>query len=516
VKSPAKHVECIDNLRGVAIIAVVLFHTLGVVYGYGELPWRGWFRGFSVPISFLGCLPLSFGKDGVAVFFVVSGFCIHLSFQQQGRKWGDFFLRRFFRLYPAYLAAVIFFVWLLKAPVAAGVHSGGFWWQVGAHLLLVQNIFSQTVAGINPSFWSLGVEAQLYLLYPVLLALASRLGWGRTMVLLAGLELLIRGAYGWLAPAGGVTSAGRAAVFLARSPLGYWFSWSVGAWIAEAYLKGDPLPFVKSSLTGWGALVMLSYFFKPLDAFEFLWVAVLTAGVTSKLLSGAAPRVNIPAGSLAWLRNLGLWSYSLYLLHQPIIEVALYVIAWVLPGGWLNYGTALLLMAAALAGIILFSCLWYHVFEVPGIAWGRRIIRGPAAGPVEAGWLTRSYFIMAGALLVIGTGIFLANARLRPLTPEEGARQAWQLATSPDAGRRNGARAVQLAEDACRRTHYREPVPVMTLAAAYAEAGRFDEAAATAQKASALAAKAGDLKLLQINEKLVTLFAAHQPYREPE
>ena len=74
------------------------------------------------------------------------------------------------------------------------------------------------------------------------------------------------------------------------------------------------------------------------------------------------------------------------------------------------------------------------------------------------------------------------------------SNQAWELATSPDPGIRDGARAVDLAESACEQTHYRITIMVGTLAAAYAEAGRFDEAIATGQKACALASELGDTK----------------------
>jgi hypothetical protein len=53
-----------------------------------------------------------------------------------------------------------------------------------------------------------------------------------------------------------------------------------------------------------------------------------------------------------------------------------------------------------------------------------------------------------------------------------------------------------------------------TLAAAYAEAGRFDEAMATAQKACALAEKSGDQELLKRNQELLELYRARQPYHE--
>ena len=66
---------------------------------------------------------------------------------------------------------------------------------------------------------------------------------------------------------------------------------------------------------------------------------------------------------------------------------------------------------------------------------------------------------------------------------------AWVLATSPKAELRNGAEAVRLAERACELTHYGEPLFIGTLAAAYAEAGRFPEAVTTAEKAEQLATR---------------------------
>jgi tetratricopeptide (TPR) repeat protein len=91
---------------------------------------------------------------------------------------------------------------------------------------------------------------------------------------------------------------------------------------------------------------------------------------------------------------------------------------------------------------------------------------------------------------------------------------AWQLATSPDDKIRNGTLAVKLAERACEQTHYRITVVVGTLAAAYAEAGRFDEAISTGQKACALASELGETNLLQRNQELVTLYQTHRPYHE--
>ncbi|MGA3284482.1 MAG: tetratricopeptide repeat protein [Verrucomicrobiota bacterium] len=104
--------------------------------------------------------------------------------------------------------------------------------------------------------------------------------------------------------------------------------------------------------------------------------------------------------------------------------------------------------------------------------------------------------------------------RVKPDSSEAMNNLAWLLATCPDANVRDGARAVQLAGRACELTDYRKTMYVGTLAAAYAEAGRFDDAMATAQKACALASQSGEQELLQKNRELLALYLKHQPYRE--
>jgi Flp pilus assembly protein TadD len=92
---------------------------------------------------------------------------------------------------------------------------------------------------------------------------------------------------------------------------------------------------------------------------------------------------------------------------------------------------------------------------------------------------------------------------------------AWMLASHPDPQIRNGKEAVELAERACRLTNNEQPFYLGTLAAAYAEAGRFNDAIATAEKARDLARKAGLEKVAERNEQLLELYRAGQPYHEP-
>jgi tetratricopeptide (TPR) repeat protein len=97
---------------------------------------------------------------------------------------------------------------------------------------------------------------------------------------------------------------------------------------------------------------------------------------------------------------------------------------------------------------------------------------------------------------------------------EAANREARVLATHPDGRVRNGALAVRLAQQVCEASGGRDPGCLDTLAAAYAEAGRFEEAIAAAQKARALAASAGPPERAHAVEARLRLYQAHQPYRE--
>jgi tetratricopeptide (TPR) repeat protein len=91
---------------------------------------------------------------------------------------------------------------------------------------------------------------------------------------------------------------------------------------------------------------------------------------------------------------------------------------------------------------------------------------------------------------------------------------AWILATSPDAALRDGAEAVKLARSACEQTSWGQTIMVGTLAAAYAEAGDFETAIQTSQKACELASQRGETNVLQRNQVLLDGYKKHQPARE--
>jgi Flp pilus assembly protein TadD len=103
----------------------------------------------------------------------------------------------------------------------------------------------------------------------------------------------------------------------------------------------------------------------------------------------------------------------------------------------------------------------------------------------------------------------------QPDSPDVLNNLAWILAVNSNSALRNGAEAARLARRACELTRYQRPTLVGTLAAAYAEAGQFDEAVAAAQKARDLASASNEQELADRNQKLLELYRSHQAYHEP-
>lgn len=372
------HLDLLDYARAVAIISVVAFHCLCA--SGAQLFWSTWSRNLNVPFFNLLLLPVNLGSLGVAIFFVVSGFCIHLSFQRQGRSYADFFIRRFFRIYPAYLAALLFFALLFPKSclIFSGPSSNQAWTQLLSHLLLIHNFLPGTYMAINPAFWSLAIEVQLYVLYPILLFLVGQLGWKRTMVILAIIEAIIHTgkAVALLNETSGHHFLSRSldGIFiclygLGRSPFAYWFSWSLGALIADSYLQQKPQPLARVSPVVWVGCTALCFLVRPLSEFMFMMGCLASAAVLSRLLTNKV-QINPDRFSLKFLSKIGTWSYSLYLLHQPLI--------WAVPIAWLSsYGHAaefVFLGFAALA-VVPLSFLLYRTVEAPSIKAAKNLIK---------------------------------------------------------------------------------------------------------------------------------------------
>ena len=93
-------------------------------------------------------------------------------------------------------------------------------------------------------------------------------------------------------------------------------------------------------------------------------------------------------------------------------------------------------------------------------------------------------------------------------------RLAWLLATAPNVAVRNGEDAVRWAESAARATRFRHVLVLETYAVALAEAGRFDEAVATARKVLDLAHRVNDHQAIERTEMRLRLFKNRRPFHE--
>lgn len=351
----AHHFPAIDLLRGIAIALVFAYHALGATFGTDHLGWKGdWIDFSSGPgLSFLLVYPLAFGWTGVALFFVISGFCIHYSHQRSRTKtWHEFTLRRVYRIVPPYLLWLLIFVALGVGKAGEARDPG----QVLSHIFLVHNATADWYGGINPSFWSIAIEAQLYLLYPLLMLFAVRLGWANALRIVCVTELAIRllGPLVHLPP------------LAYRLPVAFWFSWAIGAWLAEQVLRKEPLTLARQPLWLWVGVFLLTTHYHPLRTLYFFAASMVSAVILARMLSRPAG----PTGRFhAWMRDAGAASYSIYLLHQPLLFL---VGAWV-PSQWdihplLRLG---LLLLAWLPAVLLGS-LSYRTVEAMSLRWCQR------------------------------------------------------------------------------------------------------------------------------------------------
>jgi peptidoglycan/LPS O-acetylase OafA/YrhL len=171
-------------------------------------------------------------------------------------------------------------------------------------------------------------------------------------------------------------------------PLIYWFSWSMGAMIADSYLKGEPLPFRRFSPWLFFMLFIGSYFYKPIQPFGFMFGALMTAALIVRLLN--RPATVFP--SQGWLgaicnhlRWTGLVSYSLYLIHQPLVTR---VPRWAASLSHNQHLPHLLVYGLCLLSwpfIFGIAYLFYRYVELPSIAWGKRIIKERALKRLREG-----------------------------------------------------------------------------------------------------------------------------------
>jgi peptidoglycan/LPS O-acetylase OafA/YrhL len=348
---PRQRLAGLDGIRGLAALFVVVNHVfLRAFPGYpvDHAPfWAGWFI---------------YGRFAVVVFIVLSGFSLALSAARRGWRLDGvsrFARRRARRILPPYWAALAFSLavaWLIIPQPHQGIPT--------ARSLVVNGLLVQNVVGApspNRAFWSMAVEAQLYLVFPLLLLMVRR--WGAiAMVATVTLGVAAMGIFGPhisrldtfviqsppdLAAlfAAGILTAGIVGTSTVRR------SWP-WAWLALA--AAAP---VLATIALQGSVWTLDHLF---------WIDLALGPAIACLLAALA--TGRPVGLLRLLdarpmRRLGSSSYSLYLTHAPIVAVVYdKIVAGRVPRGVPSFVVSL---AVALPITIVFARLFASIFEAP-------------------------------------------------------------------------------------------------------------------------------------------------------
>jgi len=300
---PRGHVRPLDGLRAVAVLLVLGYHA--------GLP------------GFVG------GRAGVDVFFVISGFLITSILLDEHRRTGAvrlraFYLRRVLRLYPALVVAVAGAVCLaaLKMPVfhASAATLRATFQGTPFALFYTMNIARATGwtgGGLLGHTWSLAIEEQFYLVWPVVVILTLRRRTDPARL-------------GWIALACALASAGlraglNAAGFDSEMLFNATFSHVDGVFAGCAFavlwsLRPDLVrrvtrPALTAAAIGVGGGVMV--WGQQMNTIGFLLVVVATVVVLADLLTRPASRLS-RALSHRTAVELGRRSYGIYLYHWPI------------------------------------------------------------------------------------------------------------------------------------------------------------------------------------------------------
>ncbi|MFO0886575.1 MAG: acyltransferase [Pirellulales bacterium] len=360
----------VDALRGLASLAVLVYHV------YGD--------GFSKPgpdHPLLQCIavPASVGYVGVNLFLVLSGFCIHMGVARQdalsGFNFVAFWKRRFFRLYPPYLAAMVLSVLIGiigTISVSGGLHFswppspysntnalvGDFW----AHVFMLHILFPATIFGVfNPPLWSLALEEQLYAMYSIYLWLLARI----TSLRLTFIALVV--SFVWR----GITLVyldNNSFPWLMQAP-SRWFEWCLGALAAEFYCERVRLP--KWCLRLWLCPVLLvgACCLQNLPPLGITGADPLYGVGFFILLNYYCQREKLGELSRGLLTRLlafvGTWSYSLYLIHAPTIRLFRAVFHVLRLDSQPELCSLILLVVSLLAGGALYWCVERHFLKKP-------------------------------------------------------------------------------------------------------------------------------------------------------
>lgn len=289
------------------------------------------------------------------LFFILSGFCIHLPIAGKNRppNWWAYAVRRFLRIYPAYLIVVLLCLLGSLVWASAGVDQSGELNVYAASAVLAQNwLYGGRQIAINPSLWTIPVEVEAYIFYPILIWAWRWQGLAIAFILACSLTAI---GVAFFAFGHGQASA---------TFFKYGVIWSSGAWLAEAYAKGRAPIWTKWHLMGMVGTAVLTMMLglAGVNVFYLHFGWALFSFLL--LLWVLGPGETLFSANKWWVPPLvftGTLSYSLYLLHFPLFKLA--------GSAWIQlYGTkpeSFLVPTLATLLVVPMAWVFYRLIELP-------------------------------------------------------------------------------------------------------------------------------------------------------
>lgn len=349
---PAHRLGGLDALRGLAAFGVVSLHVWMFSWGDAGRPDR---QSWELALGEL--------RLGLPFFFVLSGFLLigpwvgaALGTRTKPRL-GSFAIRRFSRVVPAYVAAVIGSIWLLHGTGNQLEPPSGELWRYFAFL---QNQDADTSGKLNPPLWSLAVEAMFYVALPIAGLLLVRLRSRRRLI--AGLAATVAAALaanhliGEQQPAWEMSLAG-------------WFGYFALGGLAAVYLQTRARP--RSAprlgwlllLAGWTLVVANGLWHVSYEGHSEVVARDLPAGAGFALIIAGIATRGARFLDIAPIRGLGVVSYGLYVWHFPVI-------LFLRMGGHWPSALPLAILLVMAVTLTLATLSWYAV-ERPALRWAR-------------------------------------------------------------------------------------------------------------------------------------------------
>ena len=358
---PPSHLTALDGLRGFACLCVVAYHC----YNYGpSIPWptltvgmRRW-----TPTHFL-----AYGYMGVEMFFVLSGFCLAYPFfrhSSAGFDWKRYFLHRVRRIYPAYWGALLLLSML--ALIISHLHIPTL---TNSNVLVMPSFGRSLLSIINPetylngSFWTLKVELRWYILLPFLLILHRKIKSLGLVAVAVAVSLLY-------AETLGQNPNSRMSTLLSSLPI-FLPLFVGGIWVAQIKAANTPDRIEQFLIRSarWGIVVALGLvaLWAPVHSEEGIhFNRVVPGGLLAFFLLLLSLYDPVFRKLLTWrpLVSIGLFSYSLYLIHQPIIMLFSAVTR---PLHWSGAIQFFFFQVAVFLFCIMFGFLFFQLAEKPFI-----------------------------------------------------------------------------------------------------------------------------------------------------